>query len=215
MDKGLRTSLLTVCGLLSKHKVEYLIVGGTAVALHGYFRMSVSIAGIPADKPDLDFWYNPSYKNYFNLLDAIEALGEDVSAFKNETSPNPKKSFFKERFQNNFRRLNKFYYVVILYNFAFQSIGFMVDYPDQTEKAMQLFYSTLPEKGRRHYAAVETIKLGYGGLAYISKLLDIDRNTIIQGVKEIEDVTILQQIPPQKQRRPGGGAKKNPKTTRT
>jgi hypothetical protein len=91
----------------------------------------------------------------------------------------------------------------------------MVDYPDQTEKAMQLFYSTLPEKGRRHYAAVETIKLGYGGLAYISKLLDIDRNTIIQGVKEIEDVTILQQIPPQKQRRPGGGAKKNPKTTRT
>ena len=70
MDKGLRTSLLTVCGLLSKHKVEYLIVGGTAVALHGYFRMSVSIAGIPADKPDLDFWYNPSYKNYFKLLDA-------------------------------------------------------------------------------------------------------------------------------------------------
>ena len=98
MDKGLRTGLLTVCSLLSKHKVEYLIVGGTAVALHGYFRMSVSIAGIPADKPDLDFWYNPSYKNYFNLLNAIEALGEDVSAFKNEKTPNPKKSFFKLNF---------------------------------------------------------------------------------------------------------------------
>jgi len=98
MDKGLRNSLLTVCSLLSKHKVEYLVVGGTAVALHGYFRMSVSLAGIPTDKPDLDFWYNPSYKNYFKLLDAIEALGEDVSAFKNETTPNPKKSFFKLNF---------------------------------------------------------------------------------------------------------------------
>jgi hypothetical protein len=99
MDKGLRNSLLTVCSLLSKHKVEYLVVGGTAVALHGYFRMSVSLAGIPTDKPDLDFWYNPSYKNYFKLLDAIEALGEDVSAFKNETTPNPKKSFFKLNFE--------------------------------------------------------------------------------------------------------------------
>jgi hypothetical protein len=98
MDKGLRTTLLTVCNLLSKHNVEYLIVGGTAVALHGYFRMSVSVAGTPTDKPDLDFWYNPSYKNYFNLLNAIEALGEDVSEFKNETAPNPKKSFFKLSF---------------------------------------------------------------------------------------------------------------------
>ncbi len=98
MDKGLGTSLVTVCRLLNFHKVEYLIVGGTAVALHGYFRMSVSIGGIPTNKPDLDFWYNPSYKNYFNLLDAIQALGEDVTEFKNETTPNPKKSFFKLNF---------------------------------------------------------------------------------------------------------------------
>ena len=98
MDNGLRDSLIKVCGLLKKHKVEYMIVGGTAVALHGYFRMSMSITGHPADKPDLDFWYNPSYNNYFNLLDAIEALGEDVSEFKNEKSPNPRKSFFKLNF---------------------------------------------------------------------------------------------------------------------
>ena len=95
MDNGLKSSLLKVCSLLSKHNVEYLVVGGTAVALHGYYRMSISIAGIPADKPDLDFWYNPSYNNYFNLLNAIEALGEDVSEFKNEKAPNPRKSFFK------------------------------------------------------------------------------------------------------------------------
>jgi len=93
MDKSLQEGLLTVCRLLAKHSVEYLIVGGTAVALHGYFRLSISIAGAPADKPDLDFWYNPSYKNYFNLLDAIEALGENVSEFRNETAPDPKNLF--------------------------------------------------------------------------------------------------------------------------
>jgi hypothetical protein len=56
MNKGLLDGLLNVCKLLTKHKVEYLVVGGTAVALYGYFRMSVSISGTPADKPDLDFW---------------------------------------------------------------------------------------------------------------------------------------------------------------
>ncbi len=100
MDSGLRASLLTVCRLLSKYSVEYLIVGGTAVALHGYFRLSASFAGVPAEKPDLDFWYNPSYKNYFNLLNAIEALGQDVSEFKIEKAPNPRKSFFKLDFDS-------------------------------------------------------------------------------------------------------------------
>ena len=100
MDKGFQTTLLSVFSPLKKHEVEYLIVGGTAVALHGYFRISISIAGAPTDKPDLDFWYNPSYKNYFNLLNAIEALGEDVSEFKNEKAPNPKKSFFSLNFDN-------------------------------------------------------------------------------------------------------------------
>ena len=99
MNKNLHDGLLTVCTLLNKHNVEYLIVGGTAVALHGYFRMSVSIAGIQSEKPDLDFWYNPSYKNYFTLLNAIEELGVNVSAFKNEKTPNPKKSFFKLDFE--------------------------------------------------------------------------------------------------------------------
>lgn len=61
--------------------------------------MSISIAGTPADKPDLDFWYDPSYKNYFNLLNAIGELGEDVSRFKKEKTPNPYKSFFKLNFE--------------------------------------------------------------------------------------------------------------------
>lgn len=77
-----------------------MIVGGTAVALHGYFRHSTLSSGTIAEKPDLDFWYNPSYANYFNLLNALDALGQDVSSFKNEQQPNPKKSFFKYEFED-------------------------------------------------------------------------------------------------------------------
>ncbi len=70
-----------------------MIVGGIAVALHGHFRQSIKLAGIATDKPDLDFWYNPTYENYFNLLNALEDLGQDVTEFKQEQAPNPKKFF--------------------------------------------------------------------------------------------------------------------------
>jgi len=76
-----------------------MIVGGTAVALHGYFRYSLNQAGIITDKPDLDFWYNPTYDNYFKLLNALEELGQDITEFKEEQAPNPKKSFFKYEFE--------------------------------------------------------------------------------------------------------------------
>lgn len=49
----------------------------------------------PTEKLDIDIWYNPTYPNYYNLLNALENLGEEVSAFRNEESPNPLKSFFK------------------------------------------------------------------------------------------------------------------------
>jgi hypothetical protein len=37
--------------------------------------------------------------NYFRLLNALEELGQDVTQFKNEQSPNPKKSFFRYEFE--------------------------------------------------------------------------------------------------------------------
>lgn len=99
MENNLASSVLRVCEVLNKHSVQYLLVGGTAVALHGYFRHSVNAAGIIADKPDLDVWYNPTYGNYFKLLDALEELGQNVAEFKNEQAPNPQKSFFKYEFE--------------------------------------------------------------------------------------------------------------------
>jgi hypothetical protein len=87
--------ILQVCDVLNKHDIEYMIVGGVAVALHGHFRMSTGPDGKPADKPDIDIWYNPTYNNYFKLLDALQELGQDIDKFKKEQAPNPKKSFFK------------------------------------------------------------------------------------------------------------------------
>lgn len=99
MESDLTESILRVSGILNKHSVDYLLVGGTAVALHGYFRHSVNSAGIPADKPDVDVWYNPTYGNYFKLLDALHELGQNVARFKKEQAPNPKTSFFKYEFE--------------------------------------------------------------------------------------------------------------------
>jgi predicted nucleotidyltransferase len=99
MKNSLVSSIADVCNILLRHGVKYLIVGGSAVALHGYFRVTRNPDGSPADKHDLDFWYNPTYENYYNLLKALEELGLDTLEFKEEKSPNPKKSFFK--FEND------------------------------------------------------------------------------------------------------------------
>ncbi len=100
MENSLADSIISVCRVLNRHSIQYLLVSGAAVALHGYFRQSINSMGTVADKPDLDFWYNPTYENYFNLLNALEELGQDVTEFKEEQTPNPKKSFFKYQFRN-------------------------------------------------------------------------------------------------------------------
>ena len=79
---------------------------------------------------------------------------------------------------------------------------------------MRLHYSHLQEKDRRQYAAVEALKLGYGGVTYISKLLSIDRNTIMEGKKELLVMTSQQNpFSVKKQRRAGGGRKKKDSTS--
>jgi hypothetical protein len=95
MEDNLSAYILHICEVLNNHTVEYMIVGGVAVALHGYFRKSIGPDGKPAEKPDMDIWYNPTFANYFKLLDVLEELGQEVSKFKNEQVQNPKKSFFK------------------------------------------------------------------------------------------------------------------------
>jgi hypothetical protein len=62
VEKSLSEDILHVCKILNKNAVQYLIVGGTAVAFHGYFRWSQNSSGTPAEKFDLDIWYNPHMK---------------------------------------------------------------------------------------------------------------------------------------------------------
>ncbi len=100
MEGSLIDSMLGVCNALNKNSVQYLVVGGTAVALHGYFRFSSGDSGELLEKPDIDVWYNPSYPNYFRLLNAIEELGNDVAKFRQETTPDPARSFFKYKFED-------------------------------------------------------------------------------------------------------------------
>lgn len=85
----------------------------------------------------------------------------------------------------------------------------IVEYSEKIKEVMRLHYSCLQEKDRRHYAAVEAIKLGYGGVTYISKVLSVDRNTIIEGKKELLVMASQQDLfSVKKQRRAGGGRKK-------
>lgn len=60
-------------------------------------------------------------------------------------------------------------------------------YSDEIEERMQIFYESLSEKDRRRYAAVETLKLPYGGQSYISDILSCDAKTIQQGLMDLED----------------------------
>lgn len=95
MDDGLKSSLFYACKLLQKCEVKYLLVGGAAVALHGYYRESIKMEGVVATKPDIDVWYEPTYHNYFNLLKFIGMLDYDITELVNEKLPNPMQAFFK------------------------------------------------------------------------------------------------------------------------
>lgn len=99
-DNQLKATLIALSSSLAKQKVEYMLVGGTAVALYGHYRPSADAKGEIADKPDIDLWYNPSYTNYFNVLKVLQNLGHDVTALEEEQTPNPREAFIKLEFDN-------------------------------------------------------------------------------------------------------------------
>ncbi|MFK0571061.1 hypothetical protein [Endozoicomonas sp.] len=61
----------------------------------------------------------------------------------------------------------------------------MESYSTIVEAQMVRFYSSLNERDRRRYAALETTKLGHGGIQYISTLLGLHRKTIVRGMTEL------------------------------
>ncbi len=53
---------------LNKHEVEYLLIGGYAVILHGYHRTT----------GDMDIWVNKTEENYEKIVKAFQTFGMPV-----------------------------------------------------------------------------------------------------------------------------------------
>jgi len=79
-------------------------------------------------------------------------------------------------------------------------------YSEEVSQLMRDFYNRLPERARRCYAGIESLKLGHGGIVYVSDLLKIDRKTVRRGRKEVKG--IIESISVSRQRKAGGGRKK-------
>lgn len=67
-----------------------------------------------------------------------------------------------------------------------KKLGIEFPYTASNERDMKMFYNSLNEKDKRHYAALEARKLPYGGITYISELLGCDRATVQSGVEEFK-----------------------------
>lgn len=70
------------------------------------------------------------------------------------------------------------------------------------------FYSSLNERQRRHFAALEAKNLGHGGIKAVSEAFGISVVTIREGIKELENQDELTE---NRVRHSGGGRKKNSK----
>ena len=71
------------------------------------------------------------------------------------------------------------------------------------------FFLSLSERDRRHYAALESINIGRGGVKTVSQIFEIHTDTIVIGRNEL----LTNQITPcSRIRKEGGGRKKKHKT---
>jgi len=64
---------------------------------------------------------------------------------------------------------------------------------------MRLYCRSLPEDHRRRYAAVEALKIGHGGVAYVARVLGMSRRTLYAGIRELEQmgdgIGIIRNVP--------------------
>jgi predicted nucleotidyltransferase len=60
--------VLSFLSLLNEHRVEYMIIGGAAVNIHGFSRST----------GDMDIWFNPTQENFDRLLRSVEIFGFEV-----------------------------------------------------------------------------------------------------------------------------------------
>ncbi len=76
---------------------------------------------------------------------------------------------------------------------------------DFVEK-QQNYYASLPEKQRRHFIAMEYLRLGVGSQRYLARVFSCSRKTILKGVRELSENNYQSDYA--RQRVAGGGRKK-------
>ena len=69
--------------LLNSEKVEYLLVGGYAVGLHGYMRAT----------GDIDAWVNPTPENATRVVRALRRFGFSAGSLAEDAFASPQKIF--------------------------------------------------------------------------------------------------------------------------
>ena len=84
-------------------------------------------------------------------------------------------------------------------------------YSEVVETTMVTYCAGLTTAQRRHYAALESMKLGYGGITYISRVLGLGRDTISKGVYELKHPESYPALAEGRHRKDGGGRKKKMK----
>jgi hypothetical protein len=87
---------------------------------------------------------------------------------------------------------------------ASESEETMNRYPPDIEALMKKVYQTWSEKDQRRYAAIEALKVGHGGKRYIAQVLGCSRNTVAEGIKELEALP-EDSVYERRVRRVGGG----------
>jgi hypothetical protein len=79
-------------------------------------------------------------------------------------------------------------------------------YSDSVKSVKQNYYSSLPEKARRHFLGQEYHSLGDGSQRYLSGVFSCSRDTIRKGYTEVLSPNF--QVNYNEQRKKGGGRKK-------
>ena len=64
----------------------------------------------------------------------------------------------------------------------------IASYTPEIEHQMKVFHDSLSEKDQRRYAAIETTKLGHGGIEYVCSVLGCHANTIRQGKQDVDQL---------------------------
>lgn len=79
-----RADLTRICQALNDAGVNYMTIGGIAVAILGY----------PRYTGDIDFWYEPAISNYLRIVEVLRTLGIEVESLESLVF-DPDKTFLR------------------------------------------------------------------------------------------------------------------------